>query len=150
MLLNSICTRIFSAAQIVRQGLLYAISAHIIFLLLAVILIQWLQLKGYLYAMLAGYSVIIFFFYHLFKTRLSQINFAKVLIFGLQQLLINLIIAIPVFLVVKKLAGINYMVLLFVAALIQVAVVFIINRKQLYFSALTNFPGKVKNKNDAP
>ena len=150
MLLNSICTRIFSAAQIVRQGLLYAISAHIIFLLLAVILIQWLQLKGYLYAMLAGYSVIIFFFYHLFKTRLSQINFAKVLIFGLQQLLINLIIAIPVFLVVKKLAGINYMVLLFVAAFIQVAVVFIINRKQLHFSALTNFPGKVKNKNDAP
>lgn len=146
MLLNSICTRIFSAAQMVRQGLLYSISAHIIFLLLTIILINWLQLKGYLYAMLAGYSIIIFFFYHLFKTKLSQIDFASVLKFGIKQLLINLIIAIPVFFACQKITGINYIVLLLIAAFIQVAVMGIINRRHLHFSALINLPGQSRNK----
>jgi putative peptidoglycan lipid II flippase len=138
MLLNGICTRIFSAAQIMRQGLLYSISAHIIFLLLVVALMHWLQLKGYLYAMVAGYSVILFFFYHLFKTKLSRIDFGSVLKFGIKQLFINLIIALPVFFAFKVLTGINYMVLLFIAAFIQITVVSIISRKQFYFSALIN------------
>jgi putative peptidoglycan lipid II flippase len=149
MLLNSICTRIFAAAQMVKYGLIYSISAHTIFLLLVIVLTNWLQLKGYLYAMIAGYSIIVFFFYLLFKAQLKQIDFVQVLQFGLKQLAINLIIAAPVFFTFKKLTGINYIVLLFIAAFIQVAVVGIINRKQLHFSALTNLLGEFRNKKDA-
>ncbi|MGF2414606.1 MAG: hypothetical protein ACQUYJ_19880, partial [Ferruginibacter sp.] len=98
------------------------------------------------YAMLAGYSIIIFFFYHLFKTKLSQIDFASVLKFGIKQLLINLIIAIPVFFACQKITGINYIVLLLIAAFIQVAVMGIINRRHLHFSALINLPGQSRNK----
>ena len=148
MLLNSLCTRIFSATRIMRQGLLYSITAHIIFLILTVILINWLQLKGYLYAMLAGYSIIIFFFYRLIKIKLNQIDFAAVLKFGFKQLVINLIIALPVFWILKKLNDINYIAAVFIAALIQVVVVSIINKKQLHFSGLTIFGYGSRHKED--
>lgn len=148
MFLNSICTRIFAAAQLARQGLLYSISAHIIFLLISIILINWLELKGYLYAMLAGYSIIIFFFYRLFKIKLSQVDFAAVLKFGVKQLLINVMIAVPVFFMFKQLAAINSLALVFIAAFIQVIVVGIINRKQLQLSLLTHLLNRFSNKND--
>jgi putative peptidoglycan lipid II flippase len=148
MFLNSICTRIFAAAQLARQGLLYSISAHIVFLLLSILLINWLQLKGYLYAMLAGYTIIIFFFYQLFKIKLSQVNFAAVLIFAVKQLLINVIIAVPVFFLFKQLAAVNDIALVFIAAFIQVIFVGIINRKQLQLSLLTQFLNRFSNKND--
>jgi putative peptidoglycan lipid II flippase len=148
MLLNSICTRIFAAAQMIRQGLLYSISAHIIFLLLSVILINWLQLKGYLYAMLAGYSIIIFFFYYLFKSKLNQIDLTHVLKFGAKQLLLNVLVAAPVYVLFKQLPGVNNMLLLFIAALIQVIAAGIINRKQLHLSILTDLLYGYRNKKD--
>jgi peptidoglycan biosynthesis protein MviN/MurJ (putative lipid II flippase) len=134
-LLNSICTRIFSSTQVIRQGLLYSMLAHVIFLVLTVLLINLLHLKGYLYSMLAGYSVLIFLFYRLFKLKLHQIDFGKVLIYGAKQLII-----------LKKLTGINYIILLFIAACIQVLVISYINRKHLKFSRITDFFYGIRNK----
>lgn len=138
MLINSICTRIFSATQVIRQGLIYSMIAHIIFLLLTIILINLLQLKGYLYSMLAGYAVLIFLFYRLFKVKLNQIDFVMVLKYGVKQVFVNLIIALPVFFILKNLSGINYIILLFIACFIQVLIIGIINRKQLQFSRITD------------
>lgn len=146
MLLNSICTRIFSSTQVIRQGLLYSLIAHIIFLLLTVGLINWLHLKGYLYSMLAGYIVLIFLFYRLFKIKLNQIDFARVLKYGFKQLVINLIIALPVFIILKKLTDINYIILLFIAAFMQVLAIVIINRKQLHFSKIKGLLYGFRNK----
>lgn len=148
MLFNSICTRIFAATQMARQGLLYSITAHTIFLLLSIILIQWLQLKGYLYAMLAGYSIIILFFYRLFKNKLTQIDIAAVLQFGFKQLLINILIATPVFFLLKQLHGINDLLLLFIAAVVQVIIAGIINRKELHLTILTDLLKGYRNKKD--
>lgn len=136
MLLNSICSRIFSSTQVIRQGILYSIVAHIIFLVLTVVFINWLQLMGYLYSMLAGYLILIFLFYRLFKIKLDQIDFAAVLKYGFKQLVINTLIALPVFMILKNLTGINYIILLFSAAFIQVLVIGAINRKQLQFSRI--------------
>ncbi len=146
MFLNSLCTRIFAAAQIVRQGLLYSISAHIIFLLLAVALINWFNLKGYLVAMLLGYGIIIFFFFLLFKSKLPKINFSNVLKFGIMQLLINIIIALPLFFLFKSINGVNNIILLFVAAFAQAVIIFIINRKRLHLSVITNFVKELSTK----
>ena len=138
LLLNSICTRIFSSTQVIRQGLLYSFSGHVIFLLLTILLINWLHLKGYLYSMLAGYCVIIFLFYRLFKLKLGQIDFDTVLKFGFKQLLINLIIALPVFYILKKLTDINNIILLCIAVFIQVSIIGLVNKKLLHFSVITD------------
>ena len=146
LLLNSICTRIFSATQVIRQGLLYSMAAHIIFLVLTIVLVNWLHLKGYLYSMLAGYCVLILLFYQLFKVKLNQIDFARVLKFGVKQLLINLSIALPVFFLLKKLTGINSIILLFMAAFIQVSVIAMLNRKQLKYTRIKNLVNDFRNK----
>ena len=145
-LLNSICTRIFSSTHVIRRSLLYSMTAHIIFLILTIVFINWLQLKGYLYSLLAGYSVLIFLFYLIFRFNLKQITFTKVLKYWIIQLVINLAIACPVFLTLRNFTGLNAIILLFTAAFIQVMVIGIINRKQFSLSRMTNLLYGAKNK----
>lgn len=136
-MLNSMCTRIFSSTQLIRQGLLYSIAAHVIFLVLTIVLINWLQLTGYLYSMIAGFTVLMFLFYRLFKIKLHQIDFGRILVFGGKQVIINLAVALPVFFLLKKLTDINYVILIFIAAFIQVLAIGLFNKKQMQSSIMS-------------
>jgi putative peptidoglycan lipid II flippase len=136
--LSNICTRIFSATHTIKAGLLYSVTGHIIFLLLTLVLINWLQLKGYLYAMIAGYLVLIFLFSRIFKTKLPQVDFNKILFFGCKQLLLNVLIAWPVFLLLQKISYINDIILLCIAVAVQGIIVLAINKKRIHFAEIKN------------
>jgi peptidoglycan biosynthesis protein MviN/MurJ (putative lipid II flippase) len=145
--LSNICTRIFSATHVIRQGLLYSVTGHIIFLLLTVVLINWLQLKGYLYAMIAGYAILIFLFARIFKAKLPQINFNTILLSGFKQLVINIMIAWPVFLLLKKHTHLNDIILLCIATLIQGAVIMMLNKKRIHFAEIKSLLYSSNKKN---
>lgn len=148
-MLNGITTRIFSATQLIRQGILYAIIAHSIFLLLTVVFINTMQLKGYLYSLLAGYSVLIFVFYRLYKLKLKQINFDQVLVFGLKQILINLIIAWPVHYFLKDTMGIrNDIAMCILGGCIQIAIVGFVHRNQTDVIKIRNFIKNIRKKKE--
>lgn len=146
-MLNGISTRIFSATQVIRQGIVYGMIAHTVFLLLTVVFINKWQLMGYLYSLLAGYSVLIFLFSRLYKIKLKLINFDKVLIFGLKQILINLAIAWPVHFFLKDVAGIkNNIGLCIYGISIQMAVLAIAHRNQPEVVKVRNFIGNLRTK----
>ncbi|HEV7780590.1 MAG TPA: lipid II flippase MurJ [Chitinophagaceae bacterium] len=146
LLLNSICTRIFSSAQVIRQGLVYSLIAHFIFLALTIVFINWLQLRGFLYSMLIGYTVLILLFYRLFKIKLKQIEFDKVLLFLLKQAVINFAVALPVFLILWNFTDINYIITLCIGGFIQVIAIILLNKKYLQFSRIKDLLYGFRNK----
>lgn len=146
-MLNGITTRIFSATHVIRQGIIYAIIAHSIFLILTIVFINTMQLKGYLYSLLVGYSVLIFVFYILYKIKLSFINFDKVLLFGLKQTLINLIIAWPVHFFLKNVIEIsNNIAICILGGCVQLAILGLVHRNQTEVIKVRNFIKNIRRK----
>ncbi|MBP6431323.1 MAG: hypothetical protein KA319_06115 [Ferruginibacter sp.] len=148
MILNSFCTKIIAASQLLRKGLLYVIIAHTLFLIIVIVLINLLKLNGYLYGMIIGYITIIFCYYLLFKTHLKQINFLKLLVFMASQAILNFAFAAIVFYIMKYVGGYNNVVNILIALTIQAIFIIILHKKKISLNFITNLAFDANTEND--
>lgn len=126
-MLNGLYTRFFTSFQIINKTVRLSIIGHTFFLILAVLFIKVLGLPGYLYSQIAGYTLLISLFYMILRRELPFIKFNRTVLFGIKQIIFNVIIAAVFWQLNNKFFHLEGIVLLVLAFSLQFLFILIVN-----------------------
>ena len=143
--LDMVMTKLITAQQRIREGVVYAVIIHLVIALLVFIGIKWFDLKGYLVAFFVAYNIFLpVLYYFLIKRVTPFIHYTKWLIKSLPFVFFNVVLLVAFFFGKKYLLpGINPLAVFFIISVCYGTAILIFNYITEYYIPLNTIIRKI-------